>query len=43
MLPCALIIFVTASVRHKNAGAINSMVCESFIEKNIVLTAVTDE
>jgi len=29
----ALIIFVTASVRHKNARAIDSVVCESFIEE----------
>jgi hypothetical protein len=31
-------------VSHKNDGAIDSMVCESFIEEtNIVPTAVTDD
>jgi hypothetical protein len=47
MLTCfhvALIVFVWASVGHKNDGAIDSMVCESFIdETNIVPTAVTDD
>jgi len=39
----ALIIFVSASVRHKNDGAIDRVVCESFIEEtNVVPPAVTD-
>jgi len=38
-----LIIFVRASVRHKNDGAIDRAVCEYFIETNIVPTTVTDD
>ena len=47
MLMCfhvALIVFVWASVHHKNDGAINGVVYESFIvEMNVVPTAVTDD
>jgi len=40
----ASIIFVLASVRQKNVGVIDGMLCESFIEgMNAVPTAVTDD
>jgi len=38
------IVFVLASVRQKNVGVINGVVCESFIEEtNVVPTAVNDD
>jgi hypothetical protein len=39
-----LIVLVCASVCHKNDGAIDSVMCESFIEEtNVAPTAVPDD
>ena len=44
VLPCGLDCICVSISGQKNDGAINGMVCESFIEEtNIVPTAVTDD